>query len=88
MASGHAELVPCYYNLWESPGAVYWYGTRHSLTTGTPAANSSNWRYGFDINFMTYGFTSYTTNHVYENRTVGSAAVTNSDACYLRRISN
>ena len=89
MASGHAELVPCYYNLWESPGAVYWYGTRHSLTTtGTPAANSSNWRYGFDINFMTYGFTSYTTNHVYESRTLGGKTVSNSDACFLRRITN
>ena len=88
MHPNHAKLVPCYYNLWESPGAVYWYGTRHSLISGTPAANSSDWRYGFDINFMTYGFTSYTTNHVYESRTLGGKTVSNSDACFLRRITN
>lgn len=91
MPYGTAIKLPCLYALYQEPGAVYWYGQR--------AANG-NW--GFDINYMTFGFESYTSQHIYVTDANGLSgeqykadvhlnvdrSLLQSDACYLRRIDN
>ena len=79
--------VPCLYELYREPGAVYWYGKR-----------AANKHWGFDINYMTFGFESYTSQHVYVTKEDGTGGVQyydganpdllQSDACFLRRIDN
>lgn len=79
--------VPCLYELYQEPGAVYWYGKR---------APNTHW--GFDINYMTFGFESYTTQHVFVTDADGlngesyypveDQSLLQSDACFLRRIDN
>lgn len=95
MPEATAKVVPPLYNIWMAKGAVYWYGVRTYISSTQPTAdNSSDWRYGFDINFMTYGFEPYVSNHVYVNMdwtqsnvgTKETGTKSNSDACFLRRI--
>ncbi|MDE6872048.1 MAG: DUF4906 domain-containing protein [Bacteroidales bacterium] len=74
MPADVAASLPCLYSLWNEPGAVYWYGEQHK---------TSPYHYGFDINYMTFGFQSYTSGHVYG---VGESAY--SDACFIRRVDN
>lgn len=93
MPEATAKVVPPLYNLWIAKGAIYWYGVRTYTGQTAPASDNSNeWRYAFDINFMTYGFEPYQTNHVYINSAMSygstETSVTNSDACFVRRISN
>ena len=97
MPEATAKVVPPLYNIWQAKGAVYWYGVRTYISSTQPTAdNSSDWRYGFDINFMTYGFEPYVSNHVYVNMdwtqsnvgTKETGTKSNSDACFLRRIDN
>lgn len=88
MPEATAKLVPPLYNLWEGKGAVYWYGKRRMVKDD----NGTGMRYGFDMNFITYGFNSYTTIHVYfgprpYNNSAQTFTIHNSDACFVRRIS-
>lgn len=69
MPSGTAVTIPCLYELYREPGAVYWFGEK-----------GPGGKFGFDINYMTFGFNVYNTTHVYNDG--------RSDACFIRRIDN
>lgn len=85
MPTATAEAVPCLYDLWEESGAVYWYQKK-----GGPGGH-----YGFDINYFTFGFESYTSGHVWSNDSNNPdnnhisdprQDVPQSDICLIRRV--
>lgn len=74
-----AKKIPCLYDLWEEPGAIYWYQKQ-----------GSDGYYGFDINYYTFGFSSYSTRRVWDNKTTHFSNprqdVAQSDICFIRRV--
>ena len=86
-----AVKLPCYYELSNELGAVYWYGVR----------DTESKFYGFDINYLTFGFEAYTTERVWSTQALFEKSLEkkplhiamptlgvfpNSDACLMRRI--
>ncbi len=72
------NLYPLYY-LYRSPGAIYWFDT--------PIKNGVYYQYGWDINYMTFGFEVYNTDYVRDG--LGPRESYNkyySDACFIRRV--
>lgn len=86
---------PMLYNLYQEPGAVYWYGERwdsgrfESVLYPYPV-----YHYGFDMNYFTYGFESYGTNIVLRMREENvfqpgvGRKLNMSDACFVRRVTD
>ena len=74
-----AKKMPCLYDLWEEPGAIYWYQKQ-----------GSDGNFGFDINYYTFGFASYSTRRVWDNKTTfysdPKQDVAQSDICFIRRV--
>ena len=68
---------PCFYDLWRETGAIYWYQKAGGDT-----------HYGFDINYFTFGFQSYTTRNVWDaNKSPApTSSVPQSDICLIRRV--
>lgn len=62
-----AEGLPMYYDLWMRKGAIYWYN------------NSDGNDFAHDINYYTYGFSSYEKNPI-DN----ANKITKSDALFIR----
>ncbi|MDE6354718.1 MAG: DUF4906 domain-containing protein [Prevotella sp.] len=85
-----AQKLPCYYDLWEEPGAIYWYDQRKKVGVKN---DKPVYEYAFDINYMTFGFQSYTTERVYAPNAdthpgpdSEQKGRTQSDLCFLRRV--
>ena len=68
---------PCLYDLWQETGAIYWYGEK-----------ASNGNHGFDINYYTFGFQSYTTSNVWAagKSPAPTQSTPQSDICFIRRV--
>lgn len=82
---GKSVNVPLYYDLYERPGAIYWYRT----WSNEFSSNSNNYQldqYAHDINYFTFGFDSYGSNPVYKH--AGTRTVYSSDAAYIRCVQN
>ncbi len=77
-----AEAVPNYYSLWNEPGALYWYNVAVPKATEQHA--------GFDINYFSFGFESYTSNAVLQrnNSFTGNVSAWTSDLFFVRRVDN
>ena len=96
MQASTSKSVPCLYDLWHQFGAIYW--VKERVNVGTNALPV--WHYGFDINYMTFGFEPYTTARVFKNdKTVPKGdkyfpyndpnhltGMVQSDLCFLRRV--
>lgn len=69
---------PCFYDLWQETGAIYWY----------QKAGGTGGHYGFDINYFTFGFQSYTTKNVWDSNKSPNptSSVPQSDICFIRRV--
>ena len=85
MDEGKAMTMPCFYDLYTSTGALYYYGLR-SLKAGKPSTstNDNDFYYGFDINYFTFGFESYDTNIMSSDGNTSTKL--SSDAAFLRRV--
>lgn len=83
----YATNLPCLYDLWEEPGAVYWFQEMYNVN-----GKDNGRRYAFDINYMTFGFEPYTTKRFYAANEVPSDAThpnpgnAQSDLCFIRRV--
>lgn len=73
MPQTKAVLIPNYYSLYNESGAIYWYEQR--------VRRGNYLRYGFDINYFSFGFEEYTTAAIYNNGW-------RSDFMFVRRIDN
>ena len=73
-----ARKSPNYYSLWNEPGAVYLFGERKMIPDPDPS--KILYRYGFDINYFSFGFEEFTVDMI---RNHGR-----SDFCFVRRIDN
>lgn len=78
MEEATARKLPNYYSLWNEPGAVYLFGVRKMIPNSDPSKIS--YRYGFDINYFSFGFEEFTVDMI---RNHGR-----SDFCFVRRIDN
>lgn len=78
MEEATARKLPNYYSLWNEPGAVYLFGERKMVPNSDPSKIS--YRYGFDINYFSFGFEEFTVDMI---RNHGR-----SDFCFVRRIDN
>lgn len=78
MEEATARKLPNYYSLWNEPGAVYLFGERKMIPNSDPSKIS--YRYGFDINYFSFGFEEFTVDMI---RNHGR-----SDFCFVRRIDN
>ena len=77
--------MPCFYDLYTSTGALYYYGLRSLKAGKSPTStNDNDFDYGFDINYFTFGFESYQTNVMFLDRNTSSNL--SSDAAFLRRV--
>ena len=73
------------YNLYLSPGAIYWtYGWDTAENTDSDASNA------YDINYETYDFNEFTGNAMYygirgpSQSYVNQSTIQSSDACFIR----
>lgn len=76
---------PMLYNLYLSPGAIYWtYGWDTAENTASDASNA------YDINYETYDFNEFTGNAMYygirgpSQSYVNQSTIQSSDACFIR----
>ena len=77
--------MPCFYDLYTSTGALYYYGLRSLKAGKSPTStNDNDFDYGFDINYFTFGFESYQTNVMFLDGNTSSNL--SSDAAFLRRV--
>ena len=78
-----ALIIPPLYDLWQETGAVYWYKEK-----------DHDGYYGFDINYFTFGFSSYSTQRVWEKGDKNAPDMPSgkkpdkdqSDICLIRRV--
>ena len=101
MPEASAVKLPCLYDLWQEPGAVYWYGKRDDKRDDPSETPTGH--FGFDINYMTFGFESYITKHVWNHAIARdsngnpkldsnggyiseSGTDPQSDICFIRRV--
>lgn len=82
---GKSVNVPLYYDLYERPGAIYWYRTWSNEFSSNPS-NYTYDQYAHDINYFTFGFDSYGSNPVYKH--AKTRTVYSSDAAYIRCVEN
>lgn len=78
-----AKAVPCLFDLWRETGAIYWYGERYAEKN----------HYGFDMNYFTMGFESYTAQRAWTATDINNPlkdssgnSIGQSDACFVRRV--
>lgn len=77
--------MPCFYDLYTSTGALYYYGLRSPKAGKSPTStNDNDFDYGFDINYFTFGFESYQTNVMFSDGNTSTKL--SSDAAFLRRV--
>lgn len=77
-AADLAVRLPCLYDLYLEYGGLYFYGQRQQVKT--------EYHYGFDINYSTFGFSDYNTGIIYDDNNVSGSVKLSSDAAFIRRV--
>ena len=83
MPKATAENLPMLYNLFESPGAVYWLRNRVPDPNMSGSQTLQDGTIGFDMNYFTFGFEVMRSANIvgtYQN----NPSCFFSDACYVR----